>query len=86
MKLFYSGEVEKIIEFFLFHKKEKIFVRDLGRKLFVDPSNTSKTLRELEKIGILRSEKKGMYKYYSLDTASHLLPSFKYLFGVLRKK
>ena len=86
MKLFYSGEIEKIIEFFLFHKKEKIFVRDLGRRIFVDPSNTSKTLRELEKIGILKSEKEGVYKYYSLNTTSHLLPSFKHLFGVLRKK
>ena len=86
MRSFYSGEAEKIIGFFLSHKKEKVFVRDLSRRIFVDPSNTSKKLRELEKIGILKSEKKGAYKYYSLNTTSHLLPSFKYLFGALRNK
>jgi ABC-type uncharacterized transport system ATPase subunit len=44
------------------------FIRELGRKIGEDAKNTSRELNNLENIGFLRSEKRGLQKFYSTKT------------------
>ncbi|MCJ7617446.1 MAG: hypothetical protein MUO43_13015 [Desulfobacterales bacterium] len=44
------------------------FIRELERKIGEDAKNISRELNNLENIGLLRSEKRGLQKFYSTKT------------------
>ncbi len=89
---FRSKITREILQFFFLHKEARPYVRDLSRKLALDPSNVSKKLRELEERTILLSENDGTKRYF-LNKKNPLVRDLEHLFSasygfpsILRKK
>jgi len=64
-RLFSSRVRTKLLKFFLTMPESGYFIRELGRKIGEDAKNISRELNNLENIGFLRSEKRGLQKFYS---------------------
>jgi len=64
-RLFSSRVRTKLLKFFLTMPESGYFIRELGRKIGEDAKNISRELNNLEDIGFLRSEKRGLQKFYS---------------------
>ncbi len=67
-RLFSSRVRTKLLQFFLTMPESSYFIRELGRKIGEDAKNISRELNNLENIGLLRSEKRGLQKFYSTQT------------------
>ncbi len=66
--LFSSRVRTKLLQFFLTMPESSYFIRELERKIGEDAKNISRELNNLENIGLLRSEKRGLQKFYSTKT------------------
>lgn len=64
-RLFSSRVRTKLLKFFLTMPQSSYFIRELERKIGEDAKNISRELNNLENIGFLRSEKRGLQKFYS---------------------
>ncbi len=64
-RLFSSRVRTKLLKFFFTMPESGYFIRELGRKIGEDAKNISRELNNLENIGLLRSEKRGLQKFYS---------------------
>ena len=64
-RLFSSRVRTKLLKFFLTMPESSYFIRELERKIGEDAKNISRELNNLENIGFLRSEKRGLQKFYS---------------------
>lgn len=64
-RLFSSRVRTKLLQFFLTMPESSYFIRELERKIGEDAKNISRELNNLENIGLLRSEKRGLQKFYS---------------------
>ncbi len=64
-RLFSSRVRTKLLKFFLTMPESSYFIRELERKIGEDAKNISRELNNLENIGLLRSEKRGLQKFYS---------------------
>lgn len=65
-RLFSSRVRTKLLHFFLTMPDSSYFIRELERKIGEDAKNISRELNNLENIGLLRSEKRGLQKFYSI--------------------
>lgn len=65
-RLFSSRVRTKLLQFFLTMPESSYFIRELERKIGEDAKNISRELNNLENIGLLRSEKRGLQKFYSV--------------------
>jgi len=66
--LFSSRVRTKLLHFFLTMPDSSYFIRELERKIGEDAKNISRELNNLEDIGFLWSEKRGLQKFYSIKT------------------
>lgn len=57
--------------------QETLYVNELSRKLQLDKRNLVKKLREMEEEGILKSEKRGNLKFYSINKNYALYEEFR---------
>jgi len=57
---------EKIMRVFYLNKEQKLHLRDIARKTNLNANSATRFLRQLEKLEILRSEKDGNLKKYSI--------------------
>lgn len=79
-KLFSSKTRVKILTLFLKNPDERYFVRQLTRKLNERINSIRRELDNLSKIGLLKSEKKELKKFYFVDKEFDLLHELKALF------
>lgn len=78
--LFCSKARIKILTLFLKNPNERYYVRQLTRKLDERINSIRRELDNLSKIGLLKSEKKELKKYYYVDKNFDLLGELKALF------
>lgn len=71
-----------LLAFFFLHIDGQFYVRELARRLEVDPTNLSRELKTLARQGIFSVEVRGREHYYKLNKK---YPAFKELKGWLRK-
>jgi predicted nucleotidyltransferase len=81
-KIFGSRIRTKVLSWFYMHTDEGFFIRQLATILKEDPTNLSRELSSLEKVGILVSTKQGNLKYFQ---ANKRCPFFKELKGLILK-
>lgn len=62
-----SQITQKVLNYFFLNPNESLYVNELSRRLELDKRNLVKKLRELEHIGILKSEKKANLRVFSVD-------------------
>ncbi len=67
---------------FFTHSEERYFVRQLAQLIKEDPTNISRELSRLEKLGVLLSEEEGNMKYYKVNKEC---PFFGELRGLIFK-
>src|SRR6056297_1646969 len=71
----------KVLGYFFVNPKKKHYINELADLLDLDPGNLSRKLNELEKEGILSSEKQGNQKYYGLNKDYPLLNEIKRVYN-----
>ena len=62
-RLFTSRIRTKLLKFFLTMRETSYYIRELERKIGEEAKNICRELRNLEEIGLLRSEKRGNQKF-----------------------
>ncbi len=72
-----SKVTQKVLNYFFLNPHESLHINELARTLGLDKRNLVKKLRELEKIGILKSEKKANLRLFSLDRKFPLFKEYK---------
>ncbi len=78
-QIFSSEARTKILKFFCVHAQEKVFVRELARRLSLQLNSIRRELTNLEKFGFLLSLDEGGKKYYFTNTSFVLFPEIKNL-------
>jgi len=76
-RLFSSQTRVELLVLFLSRPEERLYVRELARRLKRDISGIKRELDNLEKVGILQSAKVGNLRYYSANLRSPLYPELK---------
>ena len=64
---FRSEARKRLLAYYFTNPSARLHLRDLAKRLGIDPSNLSKELQRLEKQGLFRSEVSGRQKYFQLD-------------------
>lgn len=62
-----SKSRRRLLAFYFTNPTARLHVRELAKRLGVDPSNLSKELGRLERAGLFRSEVSGRQKYFRLN-------------------
>ncbi len=75
-----SKPAQKILNYFFLNIHARHYINELARLLDLDPKNTDKKLKELEKQGVLRSEFSGKQRYFSLVKGSRFVKTYRELF------
>lgn len=78
-KLFSSSIRADVLALLLNSPDEKFYVREVARLLRKNPSGVKRELDNLEKIGILASERVANLKYFKANKKSTLYPDLKKL-------
>lgn len=78
-KLFSSKARVKILTLFLKNPSEKYYVRQLTRKLNERINSIRRELDNLSKLGLLKSEKKDLKKFFYVNKEYNLFPELKSL-------
>ena len=73
---------QRLLAYFFANPTARHHLRDLAKRLGIDPSNLSKELMRLEQEGLFRSEVNGRQKYFQLDSEYSL---FKEVRGIVAK-
>jgi predicted nucleotidyltransferase len=60
----------KVLGWFMIHADERYFVRQLTSLIKEDPTNVSRELAKLARLGILTSSREGHQKYYQVNRSS----------------
>ena len=76
-KLFSSRVRVKLLNQFITSSEGRFYIRELERLTGEDYKSIVTELHNLESLGLLRSEKQGNLKYYSLDRNFFLYPELK---------
>jgi predicted nucleotidyltransferase len=58
---------QRLLAFYFTNPTARHHLRDLAKRLEIDPANLSKELRRLEAVGLFRSEVSGRQKYFQLN-------------------
>ncbi len=72
-----SQAAQKTLNYFFLNPHESLYVNELSRRLNVDKRNLVKKLREFEHIGLLKSERKGNLRLYSIDQKFPLYQEYR---------
>ena len=72
-----SAIAQNILNYFFLNPHESLYVNELSRKLALDKRNLVKKLKELEEEGILKSERRGNLKLYSINRKYNLYNEYK---------
>lgn len=62
-----SATRRRLLAYYFTNPAVRLHVRELAKRLNVDPSNLSKELKRLEQEGLFRSEVSGRQKYFQLN-------------------
>jgi DNA-binding transcriptional ArsR family regulator len=76
-KLFTSGIRADIMSLLFNNPEEKFYVREIARLANKNPSGIKRELDKLEQMGLVKSEKEGNLKYFTVNTKSALFPELK---------
>ncbi len=76
-----SKIVVKVLGYFLLNPKKRCYINELAKELELDPGNLFRKLKELEKEGILVSEKRGNQRHFGLNKDYHLLKELKHYYN-----
>lgn len=72
-----SQVARKVLGFLILNPHETLYVNELSKKLALDKRNLVKKLHELEKDGILRSERRGNLKLYGVNPEFPLYQEYR---------
>ena len=72
-----SKVTRAVLGYFMLHEGAELYVHEMARRLSLDQKNLDRKLKELEKEGIFKSERRGMERYYSLNPSFPLLKEYK---------
>ncbi|MBI2045521.1 nucleotidyltransferase domain-containing protein [Candidatus Pacearchaeota archaeon] len=78
--------MDKLIEIFLEEPEKEFYVRELSRNLKKSPTTISKYLKELEKKGILDSEKKFNHLFFKANTEKEAFKQLKINYNLKKIK
>lgn len=67
MILLNSKVTKTLLAYFFLHSDESLYINEMVRRFGLDKRNLAKKLREYEKEGLFKSEKRGNQIYYSLN-------------------
>src|ERR1700674_3299853 len=73
---------QRLLAYYFTNPTARLHLRDLAKRLSIDPSNLSRELRRLENEGLFRSEVSGRQKYFQLNRA---YPLFAEVRGIVAK-
>jgi predicted nucleotidyltransferase len=73
---------QRLLAYYFTNPTARLHVRDLAKRLSIDPSNLSKELRRLERAGLFLSEVSGRQKYFQLNRD---YPLFDEVRGIIAK-
>jgi predicted nucleotidyltransferase len=79
-RLFSSGLRVKMLSHFFLHPGESAYVRELAGSLGESPGTVTRELTNLQEAGVLRSEKIGNQRHYSLDATCPILEDLRSMF------
>lgn len=72
-----SEITKKLLNYFFINSHESLYVNEITKIFHLDKRNLVKKLRELEKEGILNSQKRGNLKLYSINQDYPLYDEYK---------
>jgi predicted nucleotidyltransferase len=72
-----SKITRSILSDLFLNQKKSFYVNELARRFKLDSGNLTRKLRELESTGLLKSQRKGKEKYYSLNSQFSLLNEYR---------
>jgi len=72
-----SELTKKLLNYFFINPQESLYVNELSRKFDFDKRNLIKKIKELEKEGILRSQRRGNLKLYSINKSYPLYEEYR---------
>jgi len=72
-----SQVTRKLLNYFFINPEKVLYVNEISKMLKLDKRNLVKKMRELEKIGLLKSETRGNLKLYSIDSSYPLYDEYK---------
>jgi hypothetical protein len=76
-RLFSSQTRVELLRLFFTHPEDRYYVRQIARDLHRDISGIKRELDNLEKAGLLVSDKVGNLRYYTVNKASAIYPEVK---------
>src|ERR1051326_6605096 len=74
---FKSKITKDVLAFFFLQDQASLYVNEISRRLHLDSGNLARKLIQLEKEGILKSERKGKQRYYCLNPSFPFLKEYK---------
>lgn len=72
-----SKSAQKILSYFFLNSTNRAYINELAKLLGLDPKNTDRKLKELEKEGLLNSDFEGKQRYFFLNQEYPLLKEYK---------
>jgi predicted nucleotidyltransferase len=72
-----SEAAKKLLNYFFLNPEENLYVNEMSRNLGVDKRNLVKKVKELESEGIIRCQKRGNLKLYSINKDYPLYQEYK---------
>jgi len=79
-RLFSSGLRVNVLSHFFLHPGKSAYVREVALALGESPGTVARELMNLQEAGVLRSEKIGNQRHYSLDTTCPILDDLRGMF------
>lgn len=68
---------EKLLKFFFSHPEQQFYMQEIGRRMGKKPGVFQRTLYDLEKQGILKSEYKANARFFTLNKGYPLYRELK---------
>jgi predicted nucleotidyltransferase len=72
-----SNITRAVLSYFFINPEESLYINELAGKFNLDKRNLVKKLRELETIGLIKSETRGPLKLYSLNSKFPLIKEYE---------
>lgn len=72
-----SQVTRKLLNYFFLNPQEILYINEISKKLELDKRNLVKKIKELEKEGILKSQRRGNLKLYSINQDYPLYEEYK---------
>ncbi len=77
MILLRSQITKRLLNYFFINPRKTLYVNEISRKLHLDKRNLVKKIKELEGMGLLKSERRGNLKLYSINRAYFLYDEYR---------